>query len=142
MNAHENEPNKHNIAPGTRSTAAWFNSRPIPVFIIAFLCILQFMGITSALAYHWETYVELLSTGTISIFGFVTGLLYPFVVFVAGILLLLMRKSAIYAFALYLVWGITKVFLDKGEFQAYSSLAIVFGILVYCLRLKQMGKLK
>ncbi len=73
----------------------------------------------------------------ISIFGFVTGLLYPFVVFVAGILLLLMRKSAIYAFALYLVWGITKVFLEKGEFQAYSSLAIVFGILVYCLRLNR-----
>jgi hypothetical protein len=87
----------------------WFNKRPIPVFIIAGLCILQFVGICFFMAEHWREITELVRAGVESPIAFLAKLLYPFVLLMAGVLLLLMRKAATYAFGIYLCWRRPKI---------------------------------
>jgi hypothetical protein len=123
-------------------TSGWFNARPIPVFIIAGWCILQFFGICLFMFEHWREVTELVRTGAESPLAFVGKFLYPALMFLAGLLLLFMRKAATFAFGLYLAWGATKVISQNIDFPGYLSLALVLGIVVYCLRLQQAGQLK
>ncbi len=120
----------------------WFQSRPIPVFIISAWCVFQLIGVILFIINHLQEVTELVTTGIQSPIVFIVNLLYPFIFFVAGILLLFMRKSATIAFGLYLSWGIIKVLTQNIDFPGYLSLALVFGIFVYCLRLHQKGSLK
>ena len=120
----------------------WFNARPIPVFIIAGWCILQFVGICLFMFEHWREVTELVRTGVESPLAFLSKFLYPALMLLAGLLLLFMRKAATFAFGLYLVWGTTKVVSQNLEFPGYLSLALILGILVYCLRLQQAGRLR
>lgn len=138
----QDSPNSAQEITFTPAKSSWFNKRPIPVFIISAWCILQFIGVTLFIINNWQEVTELVQTGVESPITFIGKLFYPFTMFVAGILLLLMRKSATIAFGLYLAWGIIKVVTQSSSFQAYLSLALVFGVFVYCLRLHQAGRLK
>ncbi|WP_457425691.1 hypothetical protein [Roseateles sp. P5_E7] len=129
-------------SPQPSSTTQWFNRRPIPVFIIAALCILQFLGIALYLADHWYGLLELVRTGAESPFGFVFKLVYPFFLLGAGLALLFMRKLAIVLFSIYCAWGVGKIVVQTIDFPGYVSLAMVFGVLVYCFRLQQRGLLR
>jgi hypothetical protein len=82
------------------SRPGWFNARPLPVFIIAGFCVLQFAGILYFLSAHWQDVMTLLRTGTESLFGFVVTLVYPALLCLAGVLLLFMRKEAVIAFGI------------------------------------------
>lgn len=120
----------------------WFNKRPIPVFIISALCTLQFVGITLALFQHWQEFFELVRSGLESPLMFIIKLLYPFFLLSAGLSLFFMRKVAIAFFGIYLVWGIGKIVVNPLNFPGYLSLALVFGVFIYCLRLRQQRLLK
>jgi hypothetical protein len=129
-------------APLTSSKGSWFSSRPIPVFIIAAWCILQLVGITIFMVENWREVSEPVRVGMESPLAFAGKFFYPFVMFIAGILLLFMRKAATYAFGLYVAMGIAQVFSKNIDFQGYLSLALVFGIFVYSLRLHKAGHLR
>lgn len=140
------EPESNDIEPHEAARPAdsprWFNARPIPVYIISVWCILQFIGILVFMRAHWQDVTQPMRLGVESPAAFLVKLLYPALLFAAGILLLSMRKAAIAAFALYLVWGCGKVVMQGNAFAGYLDLALVSGILVYCLRLRQQGRLR
>jgi hypothetical protein len=121
---------------------AWFNRRPIPVFTIMALCVLQFLGIVLFIGAHWSELMELVRTGAESPLGFLFKLVYPFFLLSAGLALFFMRKIAIHFFSIYFAWGVYKIIAQTLDFPGYLSLAMVFGVLVYCLRLKQRGLLR
>jgi hypothetical protein len=129
-------------AQSVSSNASWFSSRPVPVFIIAAWCILQLIGISIFMVENWREVSEPVRIGMESPLAFACKFLYPLVLFIAGILLLFMRKAATYAFGLYVAMGIAQVFSKNVDFQGYLSLALVFGIFVYSLRLHKAGHLK
>jgi hypothetical protein len=139
MHDSSNSPQEAMFTPVKNS---WFQSRPIPVFIISAWCILQFIGVSLFIINHWQEVKELVNTGIQSPIVFIGDLFYPFIMFTAGILLLFMQKSATIAFGLYLSWGVIKVLSQDIDFPGYLSLALVFGVFVYCLRLHQTGRLK
>lgn len=91
---------------------------------------------------NWSNVTELVRTGSESMLMFVAKLLYPTIFFFAGTLLVLMRKGATAVFAIYFIWGCAKVISQHINFSGYLSLALVLGIVVYCLRLQQLGRLK
>ena len=91
---------------------------------------------------NWTQFIELLKTGAISPLNFAVKLLYPTILFIAGLLLFFFRKPSIYFFGFYLMWGLIKIVTESPDFQAYGSLAMSFGIVVYCLRLNTQGILR
>ena len=137
-------PSKAELQAATALSArtGWFSARPIPVFIIASWCVLQFAGIVLFMSAHWHTVIQLVQTGTESSSSILGKLLYPLLLFAAGILLLFMRKAATIAFGVYFAWGCAKIVSENIAFSGYLSLALVLGIIVYCLRLQQSGRLK
>lgn len=120
----------------------WFYKHPIPVFIISAFCTLQFVGITLALFQHRHEFFELVRTGVESPLMFIVRLLYPFFLLSAGLSLFFMRKVTIVFFGVYLAWGIGKIVVNPLDFPGYLSLALVFGMFIYCLRLGQKRLLK
>ena len=91
---------------------------------------------------HWQTVMKLLRIGTEFLLGLIVKLLYPLLFLLAGVLLLFLRKAAILAFGAYFAWGCAKIVSENIAFSGYLSLALVLGIIVYCLRLQQSGRLK
>ena len=125
----------------TPAKSSWFNKRPIPVFIISAWCIIQFIVVTLFILDSWHEIIELVKTGAESPLSLIGKFLNPFIMFIAGILLLFMRKSATIAFGLYLASGLIWQVTQSSSFQGYLPLAIVLLVFVYCLNLKQSGKL-
>lgn len=119
------------------SRSAWFQRRPIPIYIISAYAILQWVAITLYMVEKWSVFMELIRTGALAPLPFAAGFVYPFILFIGGVLVLRMRKSAIYFFGTYLALGLYKVLSQNVSFPGYVDLALVFGILVYCLRLRQ-----
>ncbi len=117
-------------------------NRPIPVWIITAFCCFQFIAILAYILQNSGLLFELLKTGAESPIAFISKLLYPFLLFMGGLLLFFLRKSAIYFFVAYLLWGVTKIVSNPLTFFSYLSLAIVVGVCVYCLRLRQKNVLK
>ena len=111
----------HPAAAPAASTPSWFNARPIPVFIIASWCILQFLGIVIFMASYWEDATEPVRTGAESSIGFVVKLLYPMILFWAGVLLPFMRKLATLAFGIYLAWGCFRLVTQHIDFPKNLS---------------------
>jgi hypothetical protein len=130
------------ITTETSNPKSWFECRPIPVFIITALCVLQFLGIMLYISEHWSELVDLVRRGAESPLAFVWKLVYPFLLLTAGLTLLTLRKVAILFFGAYLAWGIGKIIVHTIDFPGYLSLALVFGVLVYCLRLVKQGILR
>jgi hypothetical protein len=120
----------------------WFLSRPIPVWIIAAFCTLQFLGISMFMASNWPDFRQHMAEGLISPLGLLGKLLYPFLFLIAGISLLLLRKVAIALFVLYFFWGVAELIAAHGDRLGYMSLALTFGIIVYALRLRNKGLLQ
>jgi len=89
----------------------------------------------------WSTFVELVRTGALAPVPFAAGFIYPLILFIAGIFLLFMRKAAVLWFALYLLLGLYKVLTQNVSFPGYIDVALIFGVLVYCLRLNQCKQL-
>lgn len=121
---------------------SWFEKRPIPVFVIAALCLLQFLGVVLFIWDHWADLVEMMRRGIESPVTFLFRLVYPFLLLAAGLTLLALRKAALVFFGAYLVWGVEKIIVQTLNFPGYLSLAMVFGVLVYCLRLAKEGVLR
>jgi hypothetical protein len=124
-----------------KSQRAWFARRPIPIYIICAYCTLQWVAITLFMIEKWSTFVELVRTGALAPVPFAAGFIYPLILFIAGIFLLFMRKAAVLWFALYLLLGLYKVLTQNVSFPGYIDVALIFGVLVYCLRLNQCKQL-
>jgi hypothetical protein len=120
----------------------WFEQRPIPVFIISSLCVLQFLGISLYMYDHSQELFELVRAGVESPLMFVTKLIYPFFLLCAGLTLFFLRKAAIVFFGVYLAWGIGKIVAHNLDYPGYLSLAMVIAVLVYCLSLRKQGMLR
>ena len=122
-----------------RGVKAWFLRRPIPIFIIAAFCILQYIGILTELARNWTAYLGLIESNAVSPVVFFGKLVYPTLLFAAGTaLLLLWSRTAVVLFAAYLAWGFARIVVATPT--DYLSLALVFGFLVYSLRLASKGR--
>jgi len=90
----------------------------------------------------WAAFVYLVKIGAVSPFILAAKILYPFFLLLAGLLLFFMRKGAIIIFGLYMAWGVTKSVSQHLNILGHLSLVLVFGIIIYCLRLAQKGLLK
>jgi len=112
---------------------AWFSRRPIPVFVIAAFCILQYVFIVGELARNWSGYVQLMDTGAVSPIVFFARLAYPTLLFLAGVALLARwSRVAAVLFAAYAAVGAAR--LAAGDLVGIVSLAIVVGCMIYSLR--------
>lgn len=115
------------------SRVAWIRRRPIPVWIISTFCTLQMLGVVVAI--RNSGYIAAIRAGEVSVLHAVFGALYPFLLFVGGVLLLLLRRSALTFFMAYFVWGVLKI-VNATAYPAYLSLSLVSGIIMYCWWLK------
>ena len=122
-------------------TLAAIKRRPIPVYIIFTFCTLQFVAICSTLIQGWDEVTYLVRNGVESAPVFIGKLMYPTILFLAGVALVWMKRIATYLFAVYLAIGIIRVVMQPATFAPYLSLAIIAGIVVYCFRMKQQGQL-
>lgn len=125
-----------------RSRRAWYWRRPIPVHIISAYCTLQWVCITFYMIGQWALFRELMRTGALAPISFAAGFVYPLVLFMGGVLLFFMRKMAVSFFVVYLLLGLQKVLTQNVSFPGRFDLALVSGILVYCLRLRHIRWLK
>jgi hypothetical protein len=134
------------VAPTLPATPApagnWFSRRPIPVYIIATFCVLQFIGVSMAVADAWGQLFALMNTGAMSPAAFIGKLLYPALLFAAGVTLLLLRRVSVVFFGIYLAWGVAKIVAAPTVFMSYLSLSLVSGAVVYCVRLAKNGLLR
>ena len=121
---------------------AWYLRKPIPVYIISAYCTLQWLCITFYMIGQWALFRELMRTGALAPIPFAAGFIYPLVLFAGGILLFFMRKVAVSFFVVYLLLGLQKVLTQNVSFPGRFDLALVSGILVYCLRLRHARWLK
>ena len=127
----------HDTAIGTPPTLDARPAKPIPVYVISALCILQYVGIAMAVYYNRSMVRDTLSIGGWTAMKFAGSFIYPTALFIAGVLLLRMKRWAMHFFALYLVIGVFKVVMQPLGFAPYLTLAMVVGIIVYCTRLEQ-----
>ena len=116
-------------------------TRPIPVFIIAAGCVLQFIGIVAFMYQNWDAVFEPVRVGAVSVLEFVGKLVYPTILFLAGVSLFRMKKIAVPLFALYLAIGVARILVKPMTFTPYLSLAVITGVTVYCYRLRQKALL-
>jgi predicted membrane protein len=120
----------------------WFSSRPIPVYLIFCLSVLQIAGI-AIFTYEGRHIVSnMIETGAMSPVEFFGGLVFPMLYMVAGILLLLLRKIAAYAFSVYFVWGLGKYFGLSQSAPTIFDLILTTCIVAYCWQLYRKGRLK
>lgn len=119
----------------------WFSRRPIAVYVIAVFCTLQFLGVSLAVFDARSQLVELVNSGAMSPISFIGKLLYPTLLFAGGVALLLLKRAAVVFFVTYFAWGIAQIVAAPMEFMSYLSLSMVFGVVVYCLRLAKNGTL-
>ncbi|WP_141715692.1 hypothetical protein [Burkholderia ubonensis] len=115
--------------------------RPIPVFIIAAACVLQYIGIVSFTCQNWSEVLEPVGMGQESMVEFAGKFLYPTILFFAGVSLLRMKKIAVHLFVLYLAIGVARIIAQPMIFAPYLSLAVLTGVTVYCYRLRQQALL-
>ena len=112
--------------------------RPIAVWIIFAICTLQLL--TILIFMHKSHYFDAVRAGAIAPISAFFGFLYPFLFFLGGVLLLLLRKAAIVVFGIYLGWGILKV-VSGTTHGGVLDLVLAAGILAYCWQLRADGKL-
>ncbi|WP_431825074.1 hypothetical protein [Burkholderia sp. F1] len=115
--------------------------RPVPVFIIAAACVLQYIGIVAFTCQNWSAVLDLVRTGQESVVEFAGKFLYPAILFLAGVSLFRMKKIAVHLFVLYLVIGVARIIAQPMIFAPYLSLAVLTGVTVYCCRLRQQALL-
>jgi hypothetical protein len=109
----------------------WYQNRPIPVWIILALYVLQMIAILVVMArVH---YLTLLSEGDESIGHALMAFSYPLLALLGAICLFLRRKLAIVFFGAHLAMGLVRLVAD-ARFHDYLSLALVVGIFIYSLR--------
>ncbi len=119
---------------GPQGVKAWFVRRPIPIFVIAAFCILQYLDILTELTRNWSGYLNLIDRGAVSPLAFIVKLAYPTLLFAAGVsLLFLWGRTAVVLFGCYLAWGVARIVVATPT--DYLSLGLVFGCLVYSLRI-------
>lgn len=123
----------------TMSELSWLQRRPISVLIISTLCSLSFVGTAVFILNNGTDFEALPPTAPLAL---PTKLLYPLLYISGGLLLLLMRKEAIVLFVLYFVWGLGKTIYENVTFLNYLDLVLVFGFIIYCLRLRQRNLLR
>lgn len=121
---------------------AWYSRRPIPGYVISAYCSLQWMCISFYMVGQWALFRELMRTGAPAPIPFAAGFVYPLVLFTGGILLFFMRKAAVSFLVAYLLLGLQKVLTQNGSVPGRPGLAMVSGIVVYCLRLRHARRLK
>lgn len=140
MNDHET------ASPGLPGPVApvptnWFMARPVPVYLIAALCMFQ-MGVIAYLTIAgWDDIQFAFVTGARSPLQFLIGYLFPLLHLAAAILLLLMRKSAAYAFSAYFLWSVARLGGPVRFPTAILDLLLTSCIVAYCWWLYRQGRL-
>lgn len=116
-------------------------SRTIPVYLITAWCSIQFAAVAYFMATNWQSILTPLQMGAESVAGFVGRLLFPVLLFVAGVQLFFMRKAASFSFGLYFAWSLQKLLWHPGSGLGPVDLFITTGIFIYCIHLHRAGKL-
>lgn len=116
-------------------------SRTIPVYVISAWCTIQLAAVAYFMATNWQGVLMPLQMGAESLASFVAKLLFPILLFVAGIQLFLMRKAAAFSFGLYFAWSLQKLLWNPNSGLGPIDVMITTGILVYTIRLHRTGKL-
>lgn len=127
--------------PGANLAPAARHSRTAPVYIIAAWCCIQITAVGYFMVTNWQALLTPLQMGAESVPGFIGRLLFPILLFVSGLQLFFMRKSACYAFGLYFAWSLQKLLWQPGSGLGPFDIMITTGIWVYCVRLHRAGKL-
>jgi len=119
----------------------WFRAKPIPVFVIAAWSSIYVLGVSIFLFKKWPAMLQLVNEGSLSGFVLAYAIFYPLLFLSAGMALLLMRKVALYLFAAWFLIGIVHLFRSSVAQTNPVDLALAFGIIIYCLRLRSEGRL-
>lgn len=132
-------------AAGTSSQGApkqaWYWRRPLAVYIILALSLLQWLAIVVELVRVWPGIYELLRTGAVSVASFLGGFLHPLASLAGSVCLLFMRKAALVFFGACILIGLYKT-LNQYAYVDLVGLALCVGIFIYCLRLRSQGRLR
>lgn len=129
-------------APLTDFSSGDQHKRPIPVYLIAALCMLQVAALIYIVSKGWPQIRSAISTGAISPVAFLAGFLFPLLHFASGMLLFFMRKAGAYAFGAYLVWSIVRLFTNDRIPTTFADLALTIAITAYSVWLYRRGSFK
>jgi hypothetical protein len=119
----------------------WYNTRPAPVFMIAFYCLIVLIQAGLWVA---GTGFDQTRQGDISFVAFLNICVVALLIFVGGVMLLARRKSSSLCFILALACGVTFSLSQVGSgsilhlltLPMFKEYALIFGIWVYSLQLR------
>jgi hypothetical protein len=130
------------ISPAT----PWYKKKPILVLVITYYCVFSFVFLCTFIFENWP----LVQMGTITVPNFLTYCLPNTLLGIAGLLLFIRKKSSIYFFVAMLVVGTIR-FMAVGVnprdtlftiLPSIQGFALIFGIVLYCLHLKDENYFK
>ena len=125
----------------THPTQPWYNTRPAPVFMIAFYCLIVLI---QAGLWVVGTGFDQARQGDISFVVFLNICVVALLIFVGGVMLLTRQKSCSLCFVLALACGVIFSLSQVGSgsivhlltLPMFKEYALIFGIWVYSLQLR------
>lgn len=111
--------------------------------ILAF-CSVQFLTLAYHIMQAWSSLPDAFARGVFSPAGLIASVFFSFILMVGGVLLLFLRKAAIWLFAIYLPYQIYWLVASQNQstlLQALFSLICLIGFIFYSVWLKSAGRL-
>lgn len=118
-----------------------WRGRPLPVYLILLYSIVQLLGEWSQTLGLWDMLIVVVEQGRLSLFDLLGVFVFSLFHVMAALLLLLMRKSAAYAFSAYLLWVLLKYFGANRIASSHLDLLLSIAIAAYCWFLYRRGRL-
>ncbi len=116
--------------------------RPIGVWIVSTLCVLQFVFIVWAVSKIWAPLIVAIDRGERSLTSVIAGLLFPGLLMVCGVFLFFMKRAATYLFGVYTIWEVAKMVVPPFHRSGILDLIWTALCFAYCVQLARTGRLR